>query len=160
MTEQQIVIDITISKNEYIKLNWELLTKRKIFWSMLALSTVALILMSLWAESLWPIPVGLILYFLLFYIIIVFTARAAQNRNFYLKRHYTFDESGMSVETSNAQSTAKWDAFTSWKRTKTAYLLFVSQSQMFVIPVHSIPETDRNLFDNWVKTKIISKHKK
>ncbi|MFC2041135.1 YcxB family protein [Chloroflexota bacterium] len=147
-------IESELTRRQYMKLNLLIGTRRSSFYFFIAIF-FALLIVGLLARD-----KGIIAFVYLAFMIIVcaistlYMGLSKKNRNFFLKRQYTFNDENVLIKAPIAEEVVKWDAFINWEKMGGYYLLYLSSATFLVIPKSDIPANDITAFENLLASKI------
>lgn len=151
-----IVVETTISKRTYLKLNLLLAFNNWAFYLcliVLAVATYLLIHLSgkcgiLFIWGIFGFYAGIII------INAFFMTFSSLNWQFFVPTHCAFDEEGVTVRTSVEEVRVTWDAIVMWKDVSSHYLLYNSLITSLIISRSALPAGDVSAFESLLRTKV------
>lgn len=159
-----ITVETTISKSTYFKLNILMAFNNWAFYlCLIGLAIVTYFMINLstysWIGESYKCASLILWGIFIFYagtIIVsaVFMTFSSSNWQFFVPKHYAFDEEGITACTPVAECRTTWDAIVMWKVVSGHYLLYNSLVTFFIIPCSALPAGDVSTFASLLRTKI------
>jgi hypothetical protein len=165
-------IDVTLTKGQYIKLQWLLVIARansfyKFYFYLLITFLIFSLIPGLLIQNIRTIVTAFLFFLFIvasYTLIQVIQALLKSNKIIFVKNHYTINENGIINKSSSSEDVYKWQAFLKWKKIPGYYILFTSSMLFIVLPVKDIPDCEianlEDLFEREIGTNKTSKRTK
>jgi hypothetical protein len=149
-----VEIESTLTRKTYIKLTVLLILRSSSFYFMIAI-IFAFLLASFLSDSLLTYAIVILAVTILFYTLwILYNVSSKKNRNWFLKKHFTFSDENIIVKTSIVEQTIHWDAFNKWEKVAGYYLLHFSNNNWCAVGKSDIPASEIPSFETLLRQKI------
>ncbi|MFZ7131884.1 MAG: hypothetical protein ACOWWR_05960 [Eubacteriales bacterium] len=122
-------IDVTLTKGQFIKLQWLLIIARansfyKFYFYFIVIPTIFFLLIGLLAQDIRSILFGFIFFLsivALYTLTLVLRVLSKSNKIIFSKDHYTINADGIISKSSSSEVVSRWKAFIKWKKTTYKY---------------------------------------
>jgi hypothetical protein len=155
-------IDVTLTKGQYIKLQWLLIIARvnsfyKFTFYLIVIPNIFFLIIGLLIQDIRAILMAILFFLFIvaaYTLMLALRALSKSNKIIFSEDHYTINEDGIISNSSNSEVVSKWKAFLKWKKIPGYYLLFTSGMSSLILPVKDIPDCDIANLEDLLERKI------
>jgi hypothetical protein len=150
-----MIIDSTLTKNDYSKLCWNLILRKKAVWFTFVPISIFLILAYIWLRDFFFIILEIIFIVIIFgnhWLIIYRRTNSKENSKWFSSQQFEFKDDVVLMTTEFSKEELKWNAFVKWHYISGQYLLYISNMTMYAINEKDVK--DKQQFESMLKEKI------